>query len=33
MQNFKFDILENELWIDWDLRFKFYFQNLTQIFH
>ena len=33
MQNFKFDFLENEFWADWDLRFKFSFQNLTYFFH
>ena len=29
MQNFKFDFLENEFWVDGGVRFKFHFQNLT----
>ena len=29
MQNFKFDFLENEFWVDWGVRSKFHFQNLT----
>ena len=28
MQNFKFDIFENDFWADWGVRFEFYFQNL-----
>ena len=29
MQNFKFEFLKNEFYADWDVRFKFHFQNLT----
>ena len=33
MQNFEFDFIENELWVDWVPRFKFNFQNLIYFFH
>ena len=29
MENFKFDFLENDFWVDRGVRFKFHFQNLT----
>ena len=33
MQNFESDILKNEFWADWDVRFKFHFHNLAEFFH
>ena len=32
MQNFKFDFLENKFWANWDVRFKFFFQDLFSTF-